>query len=133
MKIAARAWSTPVPFETLLFDLARPKRQRDHDAAIERQMIAHMMVGANDAPLEQYERLGLPQPVSRVVAFRVCLTPSLAALGPHAWRAAGALAPAVVTGAAEQRPYAINSQIRDAPIFRAWSGVGAAATISALE
>ena len=67
MKIAARAWSTPVPFETLLFDLATdPKQQHPiRDAAIERQMIAHMMrlMEANDAPPEQYERLGLPQPV----------------------------------------------------------------------
>ena len=71
VKIAARAWSTPVPFETLLFDLATdPKQQHPiRDVAVER-MIAHMMrlMEANDAPPEQYERLGLPQPVLRGVS-----------------------------------------------------------------
>lgn len=67
MKIAARAWSTPTPFETLLFDLATDPRQERpiRDVAVEQQMIAHMvrLMQANDAPPEQYERLGLPRPV----------------------------------------------------------------------
>ena len=67
MKIAARAWSTPAPFETLLFDLVADPRQEHplQDRAIEERMIAHMMrlMRESDAPPEQYERLGLPEPV----------------------------------------------------------------------
>jgi arylsulfatase A-like enzyme len=66
-KIAARPWGIPHTFETLLFDLETDPKQENpiHDAPIERRMIAHMMrlMKDNDAPPEQYERLGLPEPV----------------------------------------------------------------------
>ncbi len=66
-RIPARAWAMPHTFETLLFDLeADPKQERPlRDPAIERRMIAHMMrlMEENDAPPEQYTRLGLPEPV----------------------------------------------------------------------
>ena len=66
-QIPARAWAMPHSFETLLFDLeADPKQEHPiRDAAIERRMIAYMMdlMQSNDAPAEQFERLGLPEPV----------------------------------------------------------------------
>ena len=67
MMNAPRAWSTPAPFETLLFDLVADPRQEHplQDRAVEERMIAHMMrlMRESDAPPEQYERLGLPEPV----------------------------------------------------------------------
>lgn len=66
MKIATRAWSQSFPFETLLFDLETDPTQEHplDDPVIEQRMIDHMvrLMAATDAPPEQYERLGLPQP-----------------------------------------------------------------------
>jgi arylsulfatase A-like enzyme len=64
-KIEARKWAVPELFKTLLFDLETDPRQENpiRDAAVEQRMIAHMlrMMQDNDAPPEQYERLGLPE------------------------------------------------------------------------
>jgi arylsulfatase A-like enzyme len=66
MKTAARPWVNPHAFGTLLFDLARDPRQERpiQDEAVEQRMVEHMtrLMRANDAPVEQYERLGLPLP-----------------------------------------------------------------------
>lgn len=63
-KIKARAWAVPDTFATLLFDLETDPQQEHPitDEAVERRMIEHLMalMEANDAPAEQYERLGLP-------------------------------------------------------------------------
>lgn len=52
--------------KTMLFDLKQDPYQEHpiQDEAIERRMIAHLvrLMRANDAPLEQYQRLGLPFP-----------------------------------------------------------------------
>ena len=64
MKIetARSPWAFPV-FETLLYDLERDPGQEDtlQDAVIERDMIERLvaLMRANDAPPEQYQRLGL--------------------------------------------------------------------------
>ena len=64
MKIPARqAWIDPVTFVTMLFDLETDPKQENpiQNAAVEERMIAHVMrlMEENDAPPEQYERLGL--------------------------------------------------------------------------
>lgn len=63
LRIPARAWSDPYPFGTLLFDLETDPHQKSplQDATIEQTMIAHMvrLMQANDAPVDQFERLGL--------------------------------------------------------------------------
>ena len=66
MKIAARQSKGPAPFYkfgTLLFDLENdPAQERPlDDLRIERRMIAHLkrLMRHNDAPPEQFERLGL--------------------------------------------------------------------------
>ena len=65
MKIPARANVDAHSFGTLLFDLENDPDQMAplKDDAIERRMILLMLklMQANDAPLEQYERLGLPK------------------------------------------------------------------------
>ncbi len=57
----------PHRFGTLLFDLANDPQQEHplKDPVIEKRMIEHLMrvMQANDAPREQYQRLGLPHPV----------------------------------------------------------------------
>jgi arylsulfatase A-like enzyme len=69
MKINANTWTNAHQFGTLLFDLqADPRQERPlQDAAIEARMIEHMvrLMGENDAPAEQYERLGLPASPAR--------------------------------------------------------------------
>ncbi|GIK28375.1 MAG: sulfatase [Anaerolineae bacterium] len=64
MKIAGRG-NQAHQFGTLLFDLQADPGQQNPlvDDALERQWIAHLIeaMRANDAPPEQYERLGLPQ------------------------------------------------------------------------
>jgi arylsulfatase A-like enzyme len=64
MKIPGRAWTNPHPFGTLLFDLENDPDQLNPivDEAIERRMIGLLirLMKQNEAPLEQYERLGLP-------------------------------------------------------------------------
>lgn len=64
MKIATRSsWAKQYEFGTMLFDLHTDPHQEQpiQDTAIEERMIAHMvrLMRENDAPVEQYERLGL--------------------------------------------------------------------------
>jgi arylsulfatase A-like enzyme len=68
IKVPGRAWPGTGAFETLLFDLASdPAQDRPLDLrqpaaqAVERRMIAHLqrLMRENDAPAEQWERLGL--------------------------------------------------------------------------
>ena len=63
MKIAARGWRDMHQFGTLLFDLETDPHQENplRDPVIEQMMINHMLrlMKANDAPPEQFERLGL--------------------------------------------------------------------------
>jgi arylsulfatase A-like enzyme len=63
MKIATKEWWEQQPFETLLFDLAEDPGQEHpiKDAAVEKRMIELMvaLMRKNDAPPEQFERLGL--------------------------------------------------------------------------
>jgi hypothetical protein len=64
LKIKARAWTNPYPFGTMLFDLQQDPEQEStiDDRAIEETMVRHMirLMRKNDAPLDQFERLGLP-------------------------------------------------------------------------
>ncbi len=64
MKIAARSWMNPYPFGTLFFDLQADPGQESPitEAAAEVRLVEHMirLMQANDAPPEQFERLGLP-------------------------------------------------------------------------
>jgi hypothetical protein len=64
MKIAARHWANPHPFGTMLFDLENDPQQMHpiQNPQVERRMMGLMinLMRANDAPIEQYERLGLP-------------------------------------------------------------------------
>lgn len=65
MKIPARGWRTMNPFDfgTLLYDVADDPQQLQllDDPAVEQQMVDHLLrlMRENDAPAEQYERLGL--------------------------------------------------------------------------
>ncbi|MFK7803777.1 MAG: sulfatase [Anaerolineae bacterium] len=66
LKIPARAWTNAHPFGTLLFDVEADPEQLeplDHaeNADVEADMIAHLtkLMRENDAPAEQYQRLGL--------------------------------------------------------------------------
>jgi arylsulfatase A-like enzyme len=63
MKIAGEPWMNPHPFGTMLFDLIDNPSQLHpiSDPVIENQMIQHLrrLMQENDAPPEQYERLGL--------------------------------------------------------------------------
>ena len=63
LRTAARPWVNPHPFGTLLFDLASdPGQQRPiDDSAVEEMMVHHLvrLMQENDAPPEQFERLGL--------------------------------------------------------------------------
>lgn len=64
LKIPTRAMMSSYPFGTMLFDLESDPEQEQSivDEAVERRMIG-LLVGLmqeNDAPPEQYERLGLP-------------------------------------------------------------------------
>ncbi len=66
MKIATRASTNPASFGTLLFDLHTDPNQEHplQDAAVEGRMVALMerLMQANEAPAEQFVRLGLKQP-----------------------------------------------------------------------
>ena len=66
LKLEARPWMNPHPFGTLLFDLKHDPGQHSplQSDEIEAYMRAHLLelMQANDAPREQYERLGLPSP-----------------------------------------------------------------------
>ncbi len=63
LKVEARPWIKAHPFGTLLFDLYTDPRQEHplDDAEVEAMMIQHLirLMLANDAPVEQFERLGL--------------------------------------------------------------------------
>jgi len=65
LKVEARPWIKAHPFGTLLFDLhSDPAQERPlKDPQIEKTMIRHLvhLMQANDAPVEQYERLGLEE------------------------------------------------------------------------
>ena len=64
MQIAGRSWMNPHDFGTMLFDLQTdPNEERPiRDAKAEARMIEHLvrLMRENDAPPEQFERLGLP-------------------------------------------------------------------------
>jgi arylsulfatase A-like enzyme len=64
MRVRARGWPRAHPYETMLFDLRNdPKQERPiDDPAVERRMVDHLvrLMKENDAPEEQFERLGLP-------------------------------------------------------------------------
>jgi arylsulfatase A-like enzyme len=64
MRIAGQPWRNPYPFGTMLFDLRDdPKQARPmQDPVVEEMMIRRMvkLMRENDAPVEQFERLGLP-------------------------------------------------------------------------
>lgn len=66
MKIAARAGVLWHSFGTMLFNVQADSQQMEmlHDPAIETRMQDHLvrLMAENDAPPEQYERLGLPLP-----------------------------------------------------------------------
>jgi hypothetical protein len=63
MKIRSKPWVDAHGYGTMLFDLRTDPRQEHpiQDAAIEAKMIDHLvrLMKWNDAPAEQYERLGL--------------------------------------------------------------------------
>ena len=63
IRVPAKRWPGSHPFETLLFDLQKDPKQESpiDDPHIERMMIGHMvrLMRENDAPAEQFERLGL--------------------------------------------------------------------------
>ena len=62
MRTVGRAWR-PTDFQTLLFDLEADPAQENpiHDEKVERMMTEHMvtLMRENDAPAEQFERMGL--------------------------------------------------------------------------
>ena len=64
MRFNARAWITPYIYGSSLFDLQNDPTQEYpiFDSEIEKRMIKLMIkeMKKNDAPLEQYERLGIP-------------------------------------------------------------------------
>ncbi len=64
MKISGRGWRNPFEFGTVLYDLVTDPKQQNpiEDAEIEEKMIAHLirLMRENDAPKDQFERLGLP-------------------------------------------------------------------------
>jgi len=66
MKINASAWQDSHPYQTLLFDLAADPLQQHpiQNGAIEARLAQQMaaLMKANDAPRDQYIRLGLPLP-----------------------------------------------------------------------
>ena len=63
MKIASRGWAGDAGLETRLFDLKSDPRQERPitNARIEKMMTSHLvrLMRENDAPAEQYVRLGL--------------------------------------------------------------------------
>ena len=66
MRIDAAGWSRKHPYETLLFDLEADPRQEHpiQDAEVKARMIALMvkLMRENDAPPEQFQRMGLIGP-----------------------------------------------------------------------
>ncbi|MCA9835571.1 MAG: sulfatase [Trueperaceae bacterium] len=64
LKAEAKAMINPYIYGTLLFDLEADPQQENplQDEVLERKMIGHLLalMKKNDAPAEQYERLGLP-------------------------------------------------------------------------
>jgi arylsulfatase A-like enzyme len=78
MIVAARPWRV-LDFDTMLFDLKTdPKQERPiHDDVIETRMIGHLrqLMQTNDAPADQYERLGLPHPKDSMAANGAAMAP----------------------------------------------------------
>jgi len=72
MQIAGRSWTNPHQFGTMLFDLQSDPGQEHpiQDTAVEERMLGHMvrLMQENDAPAEQYARLGVEE---------MCLTDAL--------------------------------------------------------
>ena len=70
MRLEAYHWADPVQFGTLLFDLKTDPHQHNpiDNPDIEATMIRHLiqLMKANDAPQEQYERLGLADKAAHV-------------------------------------------------------------------
>lgn len=66
LRIAGRGWIDPDAFGTQLYDVVQDPQQTTpiQDTAIENRMIEAMvkLMAANDAPPEQYDRMGLPHP-----------------------------------------------------------------------
>jgi arylsulfatase A-like enzyme len=70
LRVPAHRWPGSHPYETLLYDLEtdpaqeHPLQDAALDPAVKQAMIGHLvrLMAANDAPQEQYERLGLPVP-----------------------------------------------------------------------
>lgn len=71
LRIPATAWGNPYNFGTLLFDLAEDPEQKNplRDETLEFIMAEHLvrLMRENDAPLSQFQRLGLPSqgPIQR--------------------------------------------------------------------
>ena len=63
LKIPARRWAGTEPMENLLFDVENDPWQQQplHNPAVEKRLKQQMIaiMHANDAPIEQYERMGL--------------------------------------------------------------------------
>ena len=66
MRLPASTWGDGSQLQTMLFDLETDPQQEHllHDPQIEAQMTAHLqrLMRENDAPAEQFERLGLKEP-----------------------------------------------------------------------
>ena len=66
LKLTSKRWHDVERFHTMLFDLERDPGQHEpiDDPAVEQRMIEHLtrLMIANDAPPEQFERLGLERP-----------------------------------------------------------------------
>jgi len=67
LRVPGRAWAAAHPFGNLLFDVQADPKQLNplQDEAIEAMMTEKMvsLMQANDSPVDQYERLGLPIPL----------------------------------------------------------------------
>lgn len=66
MRISGKPWMNPHNFGTLLYDIVNDSAQEQpiQDDAIETRMVTAMsrLMAMNDAPTEQFERIGLPLP-----------------------------------------------------------------------
>jgi len=70
LKIPGRAWGDAYATETVLYDLQTDPQQVApiHDEAVEQTMLTHLirLMKLNDAPPEQFERLGLLEQVAAI-------------------------------------------------------------------
>jgi hypothetical protein len=64
LRIPGRPWSDYMPYRTMLFDLQTDPRQEtlllDETLEVRMAQLLVDLMRANDAPIDQYERLGLP-------------------------------------------------------------------------